>query len=256
MITGVDAFTDAESDDSPRVSIFSDASGVPGRRLFVLSNPATLPDPGMGDVEVLDSFAAGDHVRLFRNTKYHVVFEELDAITTEHRYTVTAAVGTAADGGAASGWSVGAGRAQPVGRNIWPGSDQPRISVRGRPLFDPSGSAPAVPSGLVFAEEAVDSLRVSWVQPPGAAVTDFDVQWRRTMPGQGDEAGWVDAADTVASTATVFTIEGLTGGARHRLRRAGACGQRRWRQRMVAGICRHDEAAASRAPTSCCMPTM
>ena len=48
VITGVDAFTDAESDDSPRVSIFSNASGFPGRRLFVLSNPAPLPDPGHG----------------------------------------------------------------------------------------------------------------------------------------------------------------------------------------------------------------
>ena len=148
VITGVDAFTDAESDDLPRVSIFSDASGVPGRSLFVLSNPASLPDPGTGDVEVLDSFAAGDHVRLVRNTKYHVVFEDLNDITAGHHYTVTATGLDTADGGAASGWSLGVGRRQVTDRNDWLKDNWHKIGVRGRPLSDPSGSAPQAPVGV------------------------------------------------------------------------------------------------------------
>ena len=247
VITGVDAYTDAESDDSPRVSIFSDASGVPGRRVFVLSNPASLPDPGTGDVEVLDSFAAGDQVRLFRNTKYHVVFEDLNVVTAEDHYTVTVTTSEDADGGAASGWSLGLGRAQPADRDDWTAVQQPRIGVRGRPLSDPSGSAPAVPAGLAFSEETSNSLRVSWVQPPGAAVTDYDVQWRKTMPGQGDEDGWVDAADTVASTATAFTIEGLTGGPGTdydvRVRAGNGDGDSEWSQVFVGTTTRRKPGA-------------
>ena len=46
VITSVGAFTDADSDDVPEVSIFSDTSDDdPARRLFVLGNP-TLPGPG------------------------------------------------------------------------------------------------------------------------------------------------------------------------------------------------------------------
>ena len=82
-----------------------------------------------------------------------------------------------------------------------------KIGVRGRPLSDPSGSPPVVPAGLAFSEATFDSLRVSWVQPPGAAVTDYDVRWR--VAGQGP-ADWVDAG--YDGTATEFTIERLTGG--------------------------------------------
>ena len=79
--------------------------------------------------------------------------------------------------------------------------------MRGRPLSDPSGSKPQAPVGVAFSEPTSDSLRVSWVQPPGGQVEDYDVQWRKAGQGPAD---WVDAG--YDGTATEFTIEGLTGG--------------------------------------------
>ena len=108
VITSVGAFTDADSDDVPEVSIFSDASGAaPGRRLFVLGNP-TLP--GTGNVNDVDSFEGGDEVRLAPNTAYHVVFADVKDTTQDHGYTVTWAEVVGQDGGAASGWSLQSGK--------------------------------------------------------------------------------------------------------------------------------------------------
>ena len=206
VISGVDAYTDAESDDLPEVSIFSDDSGNPGSRLFVLGNPMPLPDPGTADVSDAESFAADDEVRLAPDTTYHVVFADVKDTTADHGYKVTEAASQHVDGGAARGWSLKGGRVSTeTGR--WTAVNNIRLGVRGRPLADPSGSKPQAPVGVAFSEATFNSLKVSWVQPPGGQVTDYDVRWREAGQGPAD---WVDAS--YDGTDTDFTIEGLTGG--------------------------------------------
>ena len=230
MLTGVDAYTDADSLDSPRVSIFSASGDRPGRRLYVLNNP-TLPPTG--DINALDSFTANGEVRLSPGTDYYVVFEEVSDIAEARNYRVAVTLVGEEDEASATGWSIADDN-----QNDRVGSSTPwnsttlrslMIGVKGRLLAaDPAGSRPQVPVGVEFSEPTYNSLKVSWSQPPGTAVTGYTVQWRKAA--QVPEATWTDAghSGTDRPTATVSGELDLDTAYEARVQATNAAGDRGW----------------------------
>ena len=212
VISSVDAYTDAADDDEPRVSIFSDASGAPARRLFVLTNPGFEPT---GDASVLDSFTGGDHVRLAPSTSYHIVFEDVSETGQGYRLALTGS--HAEDATSASGWGLAdvsqrdlSAFLAAAGDWIDTGTLVPLLGVRGQVRQpDPAGTAPQKPVGVVFPEATFDSLNVSWLQPLGAAPTGYTVQWRPIVASQGDDDNWVSTGVSHTGTDTEATITGL-----------------------------------------------
>ena len=252
LLTAADVFTAADSDDVPRVSIYTQLGRSnqfhPGRLLYVLENPS-FPAAGEGDIGAQDSFVASGQVRLESGTSYYVVFEDAagdgsDGYRLAHTDQTTPVTG-------GSGWSIDRNRAfvssTLLAWAIDAGQAVPLITARGRALADPSGSAPAVPAGLAFSEATVDSLKVSWVQPPGADADSYTVQWRTSDDNQGDEDNWSSDGVAHVGDATVATISGLTGGPGTdydvRVRASNGDGDSEWSQVFVGTTSRRKPGA-------------
>ena len=85
---------------APRVSIYDDASGLPGASVHALTSPASF---GAGQM----TFSAPAGAVLAANTHYWVVFEN----TASGSYNVLHTSSAAEDPGAAAGWSIADNRA-------------------------------------------------------------------------------------------------------------------------------------------------
>ena len=83
----------------PKVSIFTDASGVPGSSLYVLTNPMSFSSYAN------NSFTAPEDATLDANTKYWVVLENDDTTNLRpNNYAVAVTDSGELDSGAANGW--------------------------------------------------------------------------------------------------------------------------------------------------------
>ena len=90
---------EAPSGATPRVSIYSDASGSPGSSLSVLTNPSNIPTTFLAEKD----FNAGDY-RLEPDTDYWIVIDSASWSGTIAGANTTS---TSEDAGAAPGWSIG-----------------------------------------------------------------------------------------------------------------------------------------------------
>ena len=135
------------SGSTPRVSIYSDSSGVPGNSLKVLDNPANIPsfsrDRYDSDEVVLGEQGFGAaNFRLEQNTRYWVVIERASGSggvlfdrTGSH----------AEDSSTAPGWSIGDGGFERESNQSWSNADSVdtpiRFSIIGEPIVAPAGDA-------------------------------------------------------------------------------------------------------------------
>ena len=112
----------------PKVSVFTDASGDPGAKLFELSNPATI------SANAVNTFQAPPGARLVRATQYWLVFEnENDTSGASNRYSLSVSDSDSHDGTPAAGWSIADERETRTAEGgAWTAHTQVlRIAVRG-----------------------------------------------------------------------------------------------------------------------------
>ena len=102
------------ADSTPKVSIYTHASGGPGASLYVLTNPATFASLAT------NTFTAPASATLDANTRYWIVFEnENEAVGYDNQYYLGSTVFDREDPGAASGWTIGNGHMRAADGGSW-----------------------------------------------------------------------------------------------------------------------------------------
>ena len=102
------------ADSTPKVSIYTHASGGPGTSLYVLTNPATFASLAT------NTFTAPASATLDANTRYWIVFEnENEAVGYDNQYYLGSTIFDQEDAGAASGWTIGNGHMRSADGGSW-----------------------------------------------------------------------------------------------------------------------------------------
>ena len=102
------------ADSTPKVSIYTHASGGPGTSLYVLTNPATFASLAT------NTFTAPASATLDANTRYWIVFEnENTSVGYDNQYYLGSTIFDQEDPGAASGWTIGNGHMRSADGGSW-----------------------------------------------------------------------------------------------------------------------------------------
>ena len=188
--------SDVDSNDVPRVSIYTSSSGNPGTSLHTLTNPGSF---GNGDM----TFTAPPNATLAKETDYFVVFEEtvgfwrLSATTSD------------SEGTAETEWSIGDGhvvRNQDTGS--WTSESLNRsllITIKG-----PLATVPGAPTSLTATASGATTIDLDWTAPSdnsGASITGYKIE-----VSLDDGSTWTDLAANTNITTTTYSHTGLTAG--------------------------------------------
>ena len=197
---------------TPKVSIYSDNSGMPGSSIKELTNPGAIPTS-----YALADFDAGDY-QLDPGTGYWIVMEAASGGTEVAWQT---AESTSEDPGTALGWSIG-NRSFALESGTWSGNSDafraiPQMVIKGELATITTPGAPA----LLIASPGNAQVTLHWGPPAsdgGAAITKY--QYRVSADGGTTwTPDWTDVPDSNSnsdlSDENSVTVTSLANGTLH-----------------------------------------
>ena len=187
-ISTVQLNVEAPTGTTPKVSIYSDNSGMPGSSIKELTNPGTIPTS-----RTETDFDAGDY-QLDPGTGYWIVMEAASGGTEVVWQTVES---TSEDPGTALGWSIG-NRSFALESGTWSGNSDafraiPQMVIKGQLATTTTPGAPA----SLTAAPGNTQVTLHWTPPAsdgGAAIIKY--QYRVSVDGGTTWApDWTDVPD-------------------------------------------------------------